>query len=295
MTCRSLDPFFTPYVDGELDAADRAALDAHLRVCPPCHARVAAEQNVRALLQARKSALQKECASPALRAKCAGMAAADLPPSRRWRFGESRRSSPVFPASVGGKVRTTPETSDVVRTFRSAVRPAPSASTWRARLTPFALAASLVVIVGGAFVYQLTDRSVRVMAAELTADHVKCFGMNRLLGTHDAALIVEGSIASSFGWPLHLPDRPERAGLELIGARPCLYGEGRVAHIMYRHNGHPVSVFMLPKTSRAEELVEVMGHEAAIWSVGDRTFVLIAREPRGEVERMASFVHAGLR
>ena len=38
-----------------------------------------------------------------------------------------------------------------------------------------------------------------------------------------------------------------------------------------------------------------MGHQAAIWSVGDRTFVLIAREPRDEVERMTSFVHAALR
>src|SRR3989441_1968537 len=99
----------------------------------------------------------------------------------------------------------------------------------------------------------------------------------------------------SFAWPLHLRDRPDGAGLELVGARPCLYGEGRIAHIMYRHNGHPVSVFMLPKTSRAEALVDVMGHEAAVWSIGDRTFMLIAREPRGDVERMASFIHAGLR
>jgi anti-sigma factor RsiW len=276
--CKSLDVLVTPYVDGELDAANRAALDAHLRVCPPCHSRVAAERNVRELIQTRKSVWQKECAPAALRAKCAGITAtitADLPPSRRWRFGEPRRSQ-----SRGG-----------------AFRPAQgvATATWRARLTPYALAASLVVIVGGAFLYGLTDRSVRIMAAELTADHVKCFGLNRLLGTHDAASVVEGSIGPSFAWPLHLPDRPDRAGLELVGARPCLYGEGRVAHIMYRHNGHPVSVFMLPKTSRADALVGVMGHEAAVWSVGDRTFVLIAREPRGEVERMASFVHAGLR
>jgi anti-sigma factor RsiW len=265
--CNKLDPLSTPYVDGELDAANRAALDAHLRVCPPCQSRVDAERHVRELLQARKPALQKACAPAALRAKCAGLTAdltADL------------------------KVRTT---TDVVQAFR----PAPDGATWRVRLTPYALAASLVVIVGGAFVYELTDRSVRVMAAELTADHVKCFGLNRLLGTHEVASVVEGSIGSSFAWPLHLPEGPERAGLELVGARPCLYGEGRIAHIMYRHNGHPVSVFMLPKTSRSDALVDVMGHEAAIWSVGDRTFVLIAREPRGEVERMASFVHAGLR
>jgi hypothetical protein len=38
-----------------------------------------------------------------------------------------------------------------------------------------------------------------------------------------------------------------------------------------------------------------MGHQAAIWSVGNRTFVLIAREPRAEVERMTSFVHTAFR
>jgi hypothetical protein len=38
----------------------------------------------------------------------------------------------------------------------------------------------------------------------------------------------------------------------------------------------------------------VFGHEAKIWCDGDRTFVLVAREPRVAVERMASFVQASL-
>src|SRR5947208_2194911 len=54
------------------------------------------------------------------------------------------------------------------------------------------------------------------------------------------------------------------------------------------------SLFMLPKTARAQQLVEVLGHEAAIWCVGNRTFVVVAREPRQEVERIASFVQASL-
>jgi hypothetical protein len=64
---------------------------------------------------------------------------------------------------------------------------------------------------------------------------------------------------------------------------------------MYRHNGQAMSLFMLPGSTRDEELVEVLGHEAAIWSVGDRTFVLIARERRTEVERLAGIVRASLR
>src|SRR5262249_3167565 len=132
-------------------------------------------------------------------------------------------------------------------------RAAPSA--WRARLTPYALAASLVLVVGGAFVYQATDKSARVLAAELTADHVKCLALNRALGTHQTAAVVESSLASGFGWRVHLPESFARADLELVGARPCLYGEGKVAHIMYRHHGEPVSLFMLPNTARAGELV----------------------------------------
>ena len=37
-----------------------------------------------------------------------------------------------------------------------------------------------------------------------------------------------------------------------------------------------------------------MGHEAAVWSSGSRTFVLITRESRDEVQQMASFVQASL-
>jgi hypothetical protein len=51
---------------------------------------------------------------------------------------------------------------------------------------------------------------------------------------------------------------------------------------------------MLPDDVRREEIVSVLGHRAAIWSVGGRTFVIVGREPLEELQRMASFVRAGL-
>jgi len=69
---------------------------------------------------------------------------------------------------------------------------------------------------------------------------------------------------------------------------------------MYSHNGKPVSVFMLPEMSQPESVVDVMGHEAAIWSNGGRTFVLVAREPEDRAEavadpsRMTAVVQAAL-
>ncbi len=251
--CAIIDSLVTPYIDDELAGADRVLVEQHLRACPPCDQRVAAERAVRVLVHERKPTLLSECASSALRSRCAKAAAAAVAPV-------------VSPPGV-----------------------------WRTYLLPLALAASVVLLVGGTFVYQLTDRSTTAMAAELTADHVKCFAMNGVLGTHQPLAFVESSMAGGFGWDARLPEDPERAGLELVGSRPCLYGKGRVAHIMYRYRGRPVSLFMLPHSARAESQTRVMGHECAIWSSGDRTFVLIAREPRDDVARMASFVQASLR
>ena len=277
--CQSLEPLVTPFVDGELPDADRLAVEAHLRMCPPCHSRVAAERAVHDLLHTRRSWLCKAEAPDTLHACCAAFAHRDA--ANQNPNAERRTPNP--------ELRTlSPEP----RTANPERRPNPA--LWPPRFAPFALAASLVAIVGGAFVYQATDKSARVLAAELVADHAKCFALNGALGTRQLAATVEQSMAASFDWRMHLPENPARAGLELVGARPCLYGEGRVAHIMYRHDGHPVSLFMLPDTARAQQLVDVLGHEAAIWCEKNRTFVLVAREPRADVERMASFVQASL-
>jgi anti-sigma factor RsiW len=258
MACNRIDPLVTPFVDGELPDPDRRAVEDHLLICPPCHSRIAAEREVHALIRARVPALQKADAPDALHARCWAMAR--LKPG-----GDHAAANATTPPVAVPK-----------------------------RLAPYALAASLVIVVGGAFVYQATDKSARVMAAELTADHLKCFAMNRAFGMHAGAAAVESSMAEFFDWRMHLPADPGKAELELVGSRECLYGEGEIAHIMYRHKGQPVSLFMLPKSARKEELIEVLGHEAKVWCMNGRTFVLVSREPRANVERMASFVQASL-
>jgi anti-sigma factor RsiW len=253
-SCPTVDPLVTPYIDGELEAADAVAVDAHAAVCPPCRARIAEERAARDLLRTRQVALLSP-APAELHERCARLAA--------------HAGSPQAP---------TP-------------RRVPLAT----RLAPFALAATLVLIVGGAFLYRMTQISTRVMAAELTADHLKCAVMNSVAGTAQSAALVESSMATRFGWQAELPEHPEDAGLELVGARPCLYGEGSIAHIMYKHQGSTVSVFMLPRSHRPEEHLGLLWHQAAIWSTGDRTFVVIARKSQEELERIAAFIHDRLR
>jgi anti-sigma factor RsiW len=262
--CTSIDPLVTPYVDGELSGPDRTRVDEHMRRCAPCYSRIAAEGAVRELVRERRSALSMERASASLRLACTSLTArSDAQPADSLRVTAGRTAGRSWLPS------------------------------WRS-LAPVALAASLVLLVAGAFVYQATLHSSRVLAAELTADHLKCFTANSLLGTHDAPAAVESSMWSAFGWQLRLPKEFDTSGYELVGARRCLYGEGKVAHLMYRDEGRPVSIFMLPSSVREEELVEVLGHEAAIWSSGDRTFVLVTRGSRDEVQKMATFVKAAL-
>jgi anti-sigma factor RsiW len=268
--CTSIDPLVTPYIDGELPTAQRTLVDEHLHRCPPCHSRVAAESAVRNLMRARKPGLTALRASVSLHAQCSGLA------SGRGDASAARLRPGVAPASRAGAIR--------------AWWNAP----WHLRVVPLALTASLVLLVGGAFLYLATQYSARLLAAELCADHMTCFAANNVLRTHEAPAAVESSMLSAFGWQLHLPQEFVASGLELVGARRCLYGEGKVAHLMYRDQGRPVSIYMLPKSVRPEELVEVLGHEVAIWSSGDRTFVLITRGSRNEVARMASFVKGAL-
>jgi anti-sigma factor RsiW len=256
--CQNLDPLVTPYVDGELAEADRLRIAQHLIKCPPCHSRVAAERAVRDAIHSRRGEMTRSCAPASLRAACERL----RPPT----------SAP--------------------RTVAASIQP-PVTLTLR-RFVPFALVASLAVLVSGAFVYKLTDASATVMAAELAADHMKCFAVTSMLSMHETPSVVESAMVAGFGWQMHLPEHPAEVGLELVGSRPCMYGEGKVAHLMYRYQGHPVSLFMLPKSTRAEQVVEVLGHQAKIWCTGNRTLVLIAREPRRQVEQLAAYMQASL-
>src|SRR5262245_35631296 len=135
--CSSVDSLVTPYIDGELSIADQEAVAEHLGRCRSCAMRVGAEQAARHVLRAGKMALQDHRAPDELRAKCAAIA----------------RSS----ESADLTVQPTTEVVQPMRPARRVLR-----SPWRARLAPFALAASLVLIVGGAFVYRLTETSAQV-------------------------------------------------------------------------------------------------------------------------------------
>ena len=71
------------------------------------------------------------------------------------------------------------------------------------------------------------------------------------------------------------PALVRRRGRGLVGARRCLYADGRIPHVMYRVNGRNVSLFMLEGVARGDADVTSLGHRSRIWSRGATTYVLV--------------------
>jgi anti-sigma factor RsiW len=146
---------------------------------------------------------------------------------------------------------------------------------WLTRVVSATLAATLVAVTAWGVLSLATRRSSALLAAQLTADHAKCF---RFFGTSDSADAeqVERSLEAEYGWAMHVPPSSPERGLRLVGGRRCLYAEGTMPHVMYSAAGaSPVSLFRLEGVSRGETDVTTMGYRCRIWSRDGNTYALV--------------------
>lgn len=168
-------------------------------------------------------------------------------------------------------------------------------SGWLARvfsLRTLSLAAALLLM-GGVLLYGLTRLSPTVLAAQLTLDHLKCFAVDRPNTPVDASATEQG-FERDHGWFVHLP-RASVAGLALVGVRQCFCAQGgATAHVMYRFDGRPVSLYILPDVNRSPASADVFGHDAVIWSKNGNTYVLLGTEPEPDMQRLAADLNRGL-
>lgn len=156
------------------------------------------------------------------------------------------------------------------------------------RLVPALVAAVLVVFTVGALLALLTRASDTLLAAQLVADHAKCFASLEGEDREADAAQIERMLASRFGWNIHVPPSSARDGVRLVGARRCLYAEGRVPHLMYRAGDQEVSLYVLQGMMRRSADLVTFGHHSRIWSRGDSTFVLVSHDGR-PLERIAGY------
>jgi anti-sigma factor RsiW len=161
---------------------------------------------------------------------------------------------------------------------------------WGSRLSAFAAAAVVVLAVGAAALPVVTTHSTVVLAAQMALDHLKCFSLDG----HDHGDTIpvaeaERELLQDYGWSLDVPETAGDLAGRLVAVRRCLYGDGRAAHLLYRVNGEPVSLFILPGLERPAETLTLLSQDTVVWADGGRTYVLVGSagtSPR--LEEMAS-------
>ncbi len=173
---------------------------------------------------------------------------------------------------------------------REALTPRPRRS-WLARLAPAALAVVMIAVTGGVLFAVATERSDTLLAAQLAADHEKCFRFFAPAeGTTVEPRAVEATLRQRFGWNGHVPGSSDADGLRLGGARRCVYADGSIPHVMYRAHGQNLSLFILSGVRRHEADLTVFGHRSRIWTEGDTTFVLVSSSAGGDMLDVATHV-----
>lgn len=172
-----------------------------------------------------------------------------------------------------------------------AVAPRPTARRWLAVLVPTAVAAVLVIATALALLRVATAKSSTVLAAELTADHVKCFSLFGS-GNNKTAnpATVEAMLRAKYGWDVNVPPSSQAEGLRLDGARKCIYAEGPIPHVMYQAHGQNVSLFILEGVTRPSADVTTLGHRARIWTRGRNTYVLVSSAAAGTLTDVVGYV-----
>jgi len=236
--CRRICESLASYADGLLRPDERDGVERHLAACPSCRRRADDEESGRRVLRHAASRLLEEPLPPGLRARCESLTRA-------------REGSVAVPGMAG--------------------------PWWRVRLVPVLLTVVVMVFTASAFFSLATRRSDALLAAQLTADHSKCF---KLFGPPDQVAVdigrLERLLAEQSGHSVHIPPSSTEDGVQLLGARRCLYGDGIVPHVMYRVHGQDVSLFVLAGAERKADDLVTLGHRSQIWAKDGTTFVLVS-------------------
>ena len=231
---------------------DTPEIAAHLDACAGCRASAHAQTVARTVLMARAAQLSP-VAPPGLRTRIAATI-------EEQRASSSLRALPLF--------------------------------GWTGRLSAFAAAALVVLTLGAVLLPIATVRSTAVLAAQLALDHLKCFTID---GDADGQPIAkaeaEATLLRDFDFSVSVPASLPSERLDLLAVRRCLYGDGLGAHLMYRANGEPVSLFILPGLTRPAAELSLFGHDEVVWTQGDRTYMMVARgASTSDLARVASYL-----
>ena len=175
----------------------------------------------------------------------------------------------------------------------------PAAAFARTPWVRFSLAAS-VLLAGALFVLFGWGSSVETYAAQLSADHLKCFQSPPDATSAPDLTLLGQKWQSANGWGIKVAGSSTVEGLTLLGIRRCGSTRGRVAHILYKWHGEPLSVYVLnhrfdhSASAAHDHDVTRLGEHAIVWTEHDRTYAVIADHRLPDLQRVAKYVRRSI-
>lgn len=165
----------------------------------------------------------------------------------------------------------------------------------RRTLVPLSLAASLLLALGGVFLFGVGDRGA-ALAAQINRDHVRCFEARPQQGVRLDADAVSRQWAQTHGWTLRVPPADAATAVDLVAVRRCLSADGGSAHILYTWHGEPLSLYVLPRSvdeDARRTLLQKFGGRAVAWVRDGRTYVMVhspGAPDRPDLERVTEYM-----
>jgi anti-sigma factor RsiW len=159
----------------------------------------------------------------------------------------------------------------------------------------FSLAAT-VLLAAGLFVLFGWGSSVETYAAQLAADHLKCFQFPPDAAAPPDVTLLGKTWQATAGWALKVAASTSSEQLQLLGIRQCGSSRGRVAHVFYRWRGEPLSVYVLnhrfdhgPDAAHDHDFNK-LGEHAIVWTVRERTYAVVASKRLPDLQHAAHYV-----
>jgi anti-sigma factor RsiW len=175
----------------------------------------------------------------------------------------------------------------------------PAATLSRQPWVRFSLAAS-VLLAAAIFLVFGWGSSVETYAAQLSADHLKCFQFPPDAASAPDVAMLGHTWQVTNGWGLKLANAAPIEGLTLLGIRRCSSSRGRVAHILYRWHGDPLSVYVLNHRfdhradASQDHDVTRLGEHAIVWTEHDRTYAVVGDRRLPDLQRVATYVRRSI-
>jgi anti-sigma factor RsiW len=268
--CTEVELLLPPYLDGEFDEVEQAAMEGHLAACEPCRGRAAAALSLRSTLRAKL----REAVAPGTRAGTA-------PESLR------RRIAVALDAEA------------------EAARDA-HAPWWRRILSPLPVAA-VAACVAGALVVFAGHRSADPLVEEAVRKHARDLPLE-LNAASVGPEAISALLASKLDFNPR-PPAFRSSGLRLVGARLAQLREWPAAYMRYETPQGHVGLFIIDDPERrvgeagravttGPSTVRVMnarGYNVAIWRRDEIVYSLVADLDEADLLRLVATAQAAER